>query len=142
MTKNGIHGLQSNGRRESNPERLKFIFAKEFRKHFERLPDVGTVDITMAFSQLTSDQGASLEKNVMAFVREYFGGNRVDWSGFFCRSLRTFEVAMLNDLQACVGDYGLKIEVKDRLVLKHDMVGNFSVKGFIHVNVKLWGCGK
>ncbi|KAK8621875.1 hypothetical protein V6N13_097503 [Hibiscus sabdariffa] len=58
----------------------------------------------------------------MAFVRENLGGNRVDWSGFFCRSLRTFEVAMLNDLQACVGNYGLKIEVEDRLVLKHDMV--------------------
>ncbi|KAK8618067.1 hypothetical protein V6N13_115942 [Hibiscus sabdariffa] len=50
----------------------------------------------------------------------------MDWSDFFCRSLRTFEVAMLNDLQACVGDYGLKIEVEDRLVWKHDKAGNFS----------------
>ncbi|KAK8614221.1 hypothetical protein V6N13_122590 [Hibiscus sabdariffa] len=81
-------------------------------------------------------------RNEMAFVREYLSGKRVEWSGFFCRSLRTFEVAMLNDLQACMGDYGLKIEVEDCLLWKHDMTENFSIKGLYRLMSSFGGCGK
>ncbi|KAL4376986.1 hypothetical protein GQ457_02G030260 [Hibiscus cannabinus] len=34
LVSNGILGIQYNGRWENKPERVKFLFTKEFMKHF------------------------------------------------------------------------------------------------------------
>ncbi|KAK8636399.1 hypothetical protein V6N13_124145 [Hibiscus sabdariffa] len=62
MVRNGIRGIQYNGRWETEPERVKFLFAREFRKHFSWVIEDGRLDLNVAFSVLSLDQRLGLEQ--------------------------------------------------------------------------------
>ncbi|KAK8549179.1 hypothetical protein V6N13_063575 [Hibiscus sabdariffa] len=46
---------------ETKPERLKFLFARELRKHFERVPAAGMLEFNVAFSILPKNHCQSLK---------------------------------------------------------------------------------
>ncbi|KAK8656048.1 hypothetical protein V6N13_108607 [Hibiscus sabdariffa] len=64
MLGNGIMGIPYNGRWETSPERVKFLFAREFRKHFARVTVAGGFDLNVDFSVLSSDHNVGLEGNL------------------------------------------------------------------------------
>ncbi|KAK8972445.1 hypothetical protein V6N11_025550 [Hibiscus sabdariffa] len=69
--------------------------------------------------------------NVCQFVwilRNVLGGVLVDWLGGFYRSLRAFQVSLLDELRACVSRFRLRQGEEDRLVWKQDKVGIFSIR--------------
>ncbi|KAK8669245.1 hypothetical protein V6N13_106681 [Hibiscus sabdariffa] len=49
----------------------------------------------------------AIARNKMAVVSDYLDGDQDGWTGFFCRTLRAFEVSLLHELQSCVGQFWL-----------------------------------
>ncbi|KAK8644733.1 hypothetical protein V6N13_124033 [Hibiscus sabdariffa] len=62
IVRNGIRGTQYNWRWETELERVKFLFAREFRRHVLRVKMNGGVDLNVAFSVLSLDQRVGLEQ--------------------------------------------------------------------------------